>query len=769
MTHLFFLQDLAIVMTVSAVITVLFHALRLPVVLGYILAGFLIGPHTPPFPLITDNHNIQIFSELGIIFLLFSIGLEFSFSRLMRVGLVSFFAATLEIILMIWIGFSLGRMFGWNTMNSLFLGAILSISSTTIIAKVLIDIDKMKERFAQVILGILVIEDILAIVIIALLSGIATTGTITFQESVFAFLRVGTFVLVILVVGLLFIPRLLGYLQRFRTSETMIIAVLGFCFATSYVAGKMGFSVALGAFLTGAVIAETKQARLIIEKIESLRDMFTAVFFVSVGMLIQPALLVQYAVPIALITIVTLGGKIMSCSLATFLTGYNAQTSLKVGLGLAQIGEFSFIIAQLGESSGVTGKFLYPVAVSVSAITTLTTPLLMQNSETITKMLQRWTPKSLAAFFGFYSGWLHRMGGFSVRSEKQKQILSGLRHYSMRFMVYLIVAGVVGYGFFRFHSHFQFFSPVFFWIFLGVVLLPMLLGMAYTLDRILWEVLFLNFIRRPDELNESADVHRVLHNVVRFLTLFFVGFFILGVSSIFAPSPPLALGIGGLVFVAGVMLWSSFRHFQERIEKLIFGIFDREESLTQDRVKTAHDELVKLIHEDYPWEVETEDYLVPLSPSSINRSIGELHLRTQTGASIVAIYRDTLSIPNPGPKTVLLPGDVLLLMGDHDHIRQGLQYLEKLARQKPAAAIPPEKNVPFETRQFVVKAPSLAVGQTIRELNLRGKAQVSILGIKKGSQILNNPESNVVLDENDILILFGTRTQIEQAIGYLQT
>lgn len=386
MHQLTLLQDMAIVMAISAAVMVVCYRFHLPFVIGYIVAGFIIGPHTPPFPLVSDLASIHTLSELGVIFLLFGIGLEFSVSKLLRVGMVAAVAATLEILLMIGLGFWLGQLFGWSFMDSLFLGAILSISSTTIIAKVLLETKRIEERYAQVILGILVIEDLLAIVIIALLSGLATTGSVSLSAVGWACAKVGAFVGVTLVLGLTLVPRLLNYLSRFYSSELLVVTVLGLCFGVSLAGTKLGLSVALGAFLIGAIIAETPQAPSVIQHTEPIRDMFTAIFFVSVGMLIDPALLGSSIWPIIWITLATIVGKVASCSLATLLTGYGIDTSLRVGLGLAQIGEFSFIIARLGEATQVTSAFLYPIAVSVSSLTTLTTPLLMRQADRVVEL-----------------------------------------------------------------------------------------------------------------------------------------------------------------------------------------------------------------------------------------------------------------------------------------------------------------------------------------------------------------------------------------------
>lgn len=683
MHELVFLQDLALVMVISAIIMIFCQRFHLPVVLGYIIAGMIIGPHTPPFPLVKDLHSIHILSELGVIFLLFSIGLEFSLSKLMKVGLVAIFAATMEIILMIFIGYQLGRAFGWNYMDSLFLGAILSISSTTIIAKVLFEMKKVKEEFSQVILGILIIEDLLAIVIIALLSGIASTGSLEIRETAVAMFKVSAFITLTLLGGFLIVPRLLRYLSRSEDSEMMVITVLGLCFAVSLAAAKFGFSVALGAFLVGAIIAETKQAKDIIHKMEPIRDMFTAIFFVSVGMLINPSLLMQLWLPILVITLVTIVGKVTSCSLATFLTGYNSVTSLKVGLGLAQIGEFSFIIARQGESANVTSSFLYPLAVSVSSITTLTTPFLIKNATPIIRVLNRSIPKPLATVLNLYTSWLQKIGG--IRSEKKTVILEGIKTALPRLFFYALLAGIVLYGLSHFQNRYEFLSTGYWWAAAGILVFLPFIGFVYTLDRLMWNVLFLNLIRSRSELDRDKDVNRIFHNAFRFVMVLGAGFFFLILGSSFLPRMPLTLAVGGLVLISGLFLWSSIRRVHERIEKMVLGVFDNQAPDKFKENMDAHDELVKLIHKQYPWSVETLDFMVPFKESALNQSIRDLNLRKLTGTTIVGIYRSEESIPNPSPEIRLLPGDVLLLMGDMEQIKAATDFLQKKAKEKPPA------------------------------------------------------------------------------------
>ncbi|MCR4540571.1 MULTISPECIES: cation:proton antiporter [unclassified Pseudomonas] len=401
-----FIQDLAVIMLVAGVVTILFHRLKQPVVLGYIVAGFIIGPHTPPFGLIHDEDTIKTLAELGVIFLMFCLGLEFSLRKLFKVGATAFIAAFLEIILMIWIGYEIGQWFDWNTMDSLFLGAILAISSTTIIVKALNDLKMKNQRFAQLIFGVLIVEDILGIGIIALLSSIAVSGTVSSGEVFSTVGKLSLFMIVALVIGILLVPRLLAYVAKFESNEMLLITVLGLCFGFCLLVVKLEYSMVLGAFLIGAIMAESRQLIKIERLIEPVRDMFSAIFFVAIGLMIDPQILLQYAWPIAVITVAVVLGKMLSCGLGAFIAGNDGRTSLRVGMGLSQIGEFSFIIAALGMTLQVTSDFLYPVAVAVSAITTLLTPYLIRGADPLSLKIAAVMPKRMSRVFGMYGEWL---------------------------------------------------------------------------------------------------------------------------------------------------------------------------------------------------------------------------------------------------------------------------------------------------------------------------------------------------------------------------
>lgn len=434
-----FIQDLAVIMVVAGAITILFHRFKQPVVLGYLIAGVVIGPHTPPFAFVSDENTMSTLAELGVVFLLFSLGLEFSLKKLFRVGGTAVIAALSEIVLMLWLGYQIGRYFSWGTMDALFLGAMMAISSTTIIVKALDELGLKRERFAQLIFGILIVEDILAIAMIALLSGVAGSGAVDPYQVAVTLCKLVLFMTVSLVVGILLVPRMLSYVARFRSNEVLLITTLGLCFGFCLIVVKLNYSIALGAFLIGAIIAESQQARLIERMVQPIRDLFSAIFFVTIGLMLDPRVLVHYAVPIAVITVAVIGGKILTCGLGAFAAGNDGRTSLRVGMGLAQIGEFSFIIATLGVSLKVTSSFLYPIAVAVSALTTLTTPYLIRAADPLTRHVAARVPAPVSRVFNLYGQWLRSL---SPGAEKA-MLLQMVRRAGMQIGINLALVAAI--------------------------------------------------------------------------------------------------------------------------------------------------------------------------------------------------------------------------------------------------------------------------------------------------------------------------------------
>jgi len=437
-----FIHDLAFIMLTAGVVTVVFHLLRQPVVLGYIAAGVLIGPHTLfTRALVSDPQTIHTLAELGVVFLLFSLGLEFSLRRLRSVGATALVAAIAGIVTMLWLGYEVGLAFGWRTMDALFLGAMLSISSTTITIKALEGLGLKHEHFAHVVFAILIVEDVLAIGMLALLSSVAVTGMVDAVDVLRTFAALTVFLVAALVVGILTVPRLLDFVARFGSNEMLLVAVLGLLFGFCLLVAQLGYSIALGAFVIGVIVAEARAQRRIERLIEPVRDMFSAIFFVAIGLLLDPRVLLDYAGPVAAVTLAVVLGKVLSRSVFAFVAGQNWRNSMRIGMSLAQIGEFSFIIATLGTTLNVTSDFLYPVAVAVSALTTLFTPYLIRAADPLARRVRIATPHGVRRVLQMYTSWLQ-----GLRFVGDRAVLAAMvrRILLQAFVNFCLVAAVFG-------------------------------------------------------------------------------------------------------------------------------------------------------------------------------------------------------------------------------------------------------------------------------------------------------------------------------------
>src|SRR6266498_3672474 len=656
-----FLQDLAVVMMVAGLVTVTFHALKLPVVLGYILAGVLIGPHALPFPLVTDQQTIHTLSELGLVFLLFALGLEFNFRKIRQLGLTAFIVAPLETGLMFFAGYQIGQLFGWSKMDSVYLGGVLMISSTTIITKTLAELNKGKEKFAEIIYGILIAEDIIAILLIASLSGVAMTGSFAVGAVLVTLARLSIFLVMAVVVGLLIVPKLLAFVARFKSDETLLVTVLALCFGLALLAVKLRYSVALGSFIMGALIAESHDIRRIERLIAPLRDLFSAVFFVAICLLIDRAVRRAYALPVAVICLTLVAGKILACSFGSFVAGYDRETSLRVGLGLAQIGEFSFIIAALGVSLGVTSHFLYPIAVSVSAITSVLTPFLIRHADQIIAWHDRWAPRSLRNYQRDYTAWMERLREANVTSAPRRMIRTMLLHLAVN------VALIAG-------------------LFLGAALpdrlqlrwlqeLPQWTGGRRT---VLWFAamlcslpVFIATLRklqaelavrdRPNLRNKLA-MRALVSNTTLFTGIIALALLLLLLSSLLLPSWEVFLVLLGLAALVAVLLRTFFIRIYSQAQVSIRETLDREP--------------LPLLPEGVPMmpslleNAELVTAQLRAGSPALGQQIRELQLRTRTEATAVAIRRGSETIVSPEPDFEFQVHDQVLLIGSARQLQE---------------------------------------------------------------------------------------------------
>ena len=655
-----FLQDLAIVMLVAGVVTVIFHRLKQPVVLGYIVAGVIIGPHTPPFPLIHDQEAIKTLAELGVILLMFSLGLEFSLRKLTKVGLPALIAALLEILLLFWVGYEIGRFFGWPLLDAIFLGAMLSMSSTTVIIKVLGELGKMKERFAQLIFGILIIEDILGIAMIALLSGIAMTGQLSVADVGATLGKLGIFLAVTLVVGLIAVPRLIHYVARFKSNEMLTITVLGLCFGVSLLAAKLGYSVALGAFIIGAVIAEAREIHRVEALLEPIRDMFSAIFFVSIGLLIDPKMLLNYWQPILVITVAVIVGKVLTCSFGAFIGGNDTRTSLRVGMGLAQIGEFSFIIASLGVTLKVTSGFLYPIAVAVSAVTTLATPYLIRSADGLVGWFDRVAPKPLASSLDIYTRWVGQLGGQREASMPRKLAKRWLWQMALNavliaavFVAAVLLAQRKPAWLTRLGLDDEMLNSAL-WLAAVILCLPMFIATFRKLQA-------LGLLVAEAKVSAAAAGERtnairaIVSQAVPLTGSIALGLFVLLLSAALLPRFHIFIALLAIAVVIGWLLWRSFIKIYSKAQVALQETFEQTPLPRHEPQQPALPPLLR--------EANLETMQIATNSPAAGKFIGELALRSRTGASIVGIQRNGARIINPGPDEELAAGDEILLLG----------------------------------------------------------------------------------------------------------
>lgn len=656
-----FLQDLAVVMIVAGLVTVLFHRFKQPVVLGYILAGFLIGPHTPPFSLITGEESINTLAEIGIIMLMFSLGLEFSLGKLKKVGGTAVIAASLEILGMGWVGFELGRLFGWSTTDSLFLGAMLSMSSTTVIIKVLTDMGRTKEVFAQLIFGILIIEDILGIAMIALLSSIAMTGALSVGTVGMTLAKLGIFMVVVVVAGLIVVPRLLGYVARFKSNEMLLITVLGLCFGVSLLAQKFDYSVALGAFIIGAIMAEAREIHRIEALIEPVRDMFSAVFFVAIGLLIDPNMLMQHWLPVIVITLAVVLCKVVACASGTFLGGYDRGSCLRVGMSVAQIGEFSFIIASLGLTLNVTSKFLYPIAVAVSVLTTLLTPYLIRSTDGVVACFDRMAPKSLVNTLEIYTRWVGQLGGQRQTSLASKLVKKWFGQMALN--TALITAVFIAAAFIKQRPPLwlknmamsdEWLKPIL-WLAAAILSLPMVIATSRKLQAL--GLLIADVTVKTSLAGErTAAIRAVVAQVIPIAGTVIQGLYILILSSALLPTVRIMVV---LLLLAGLISWLLRRSFVKVYSKAQFAL---QETLSQPPVPRP--EAARAVLPPLLREADLMTVMIADDSPSVGKLIRELELRTKTGASIVGIERGGGSVINPSPDEEIQARDHILLLGN---------------------------------------------------------------------------------------------------------
>ncbi len=734
MNHLpHLITDLGLILAAAALTTLLFKWLKQPIVLGYIIAGVVVGPHTVLFPTVTDSESVEVWAQIGVIFLLFSLGLEFSFKKLVKVGGSAAITACLEVGIMLLAGNLLGRALGWDAVNSLFLGGMLAISSTTIIIRTFDELNVKGKSFAGLVFGILVIQDLVAIVLLVLLPSFALKGPVSGLSLVFPVLKLVFFLVLWFVSGIFFLPSLLRRAGKFMNDEMLLITSLALCFIMVISATSVGFSPALGAFVMGSILAETRVVTKIEHLTSSIKELFGAVFFVSVGMMINPGILPLYWMPILVIALTVIIAQPLATIFGALVSGQPIKTSIQVGMSLSQIGEFSFIIATLGLSLHAISEQLYPIIVAVSAITTFTTPYMVKASGPVYRLTERILPNRLKVAISSYSADSTSIKTTSDWREFIKMYLLQTAIYTTIIVALLVV--------------------------LTQFVIPLWLAGAHPVGSIAATVVVLlamsPFVWALAIRNLKQDVTIRLWQTTRYRGLLLllhclrivIAFVVLGILINNLLPYHIALATIGVMLVLIIANYHRLQLFYNKIEDRFLHNFNDKEH-QEEHAKGTH---------LAPWDAHISSFTITTDFDGVGKTLVELKLREEYGVNIAMIKRGLYTINVPDRTERLYPGDDLFIIGTDEQMGAFEQYLDGHSTVNLNYKTP-EREVAL--LQIEIVAGSEFAGKTIKESGFREKTHGLIVGIERGVQRLLNPESSVVLQMNDILWVVGNDKRV---------
>jgi CPA2 family monovalent cation:H+ antiporter-2 len=685
-----FLRALTIVLCVAGLTTVIFQRLRQPVVLGYILAGVIVGPHVP-IPLIADSHVVETLSEVGVILLMFSLGLEFSLRRLVALGPTASVTAIIQCSIMIWLGFMTARVFGWTTQEGLYVGALIAISSTTIIAKAF-DEQKIHGRLRELVVGVLIVEDLIAILLMTALTAMAAGRGLDAGALVTTTGKLLAFLAGLLGVGLLVVPPAIRAVRRLDSRETVVVASVGLCFAVAMLAYEFGYSVALGAFIAGSLIAESGEGHAVGTRVEPVRDMFAAIFFVSVGMLIDPAVIVEHWLAVVVLTLVVVVGKVVSVSLGAFLAGNGIRLSLQAGMSLAQIGEFSFIIAGLGIALGATRDFIYPVAVAVSAVTTLSTPWLIRAARPAALLVDRKLPRTLQTFGTLYGSWIEGLRTSGSRTTHgPARRLARLLGVDLLLLIALVLVSVAGAesmaGFLDGRLGIGYGAGLILIAAVTMALsMPLLVGM-FRVSRRLGVLLAESAMPRlrPERVDLADAPRRAFVVTLQLAIALLLGLPLLAVLQPFLSAWHGAIALATLLAILGFVFWRRATNLEGHVKAGAAMII--EVLTSQARKGEAAAMNLEQVGDLLPGlGTPTTVRLEPAS-HAVGKTLADLHVRGLTGATVLAIGRGPEGIV-PSAEEVLRAGDLLALAGTRHAVQAATQLLRDGAIEDGEPALP---------------------------------------------------------------------------------
>ena len=737
------IKDLALILIIAGAMTLIFKRLGQPVVLGYIVAGFLAGPHFGLLPSVADTVNVHLWSDIGVIFLLFALGLEFSFKKILKVGGTAVVAALVIIVGMIFLGFTVGSAFGWQKMDALFLGGMIAMSSTTIIYKAFDDLGLRQKQFTGLVLSILILEDVLAVVLMVMLSTIAVSSSVDGLELVKSITKLAFFLILWFVVGLYLIPLILKKARRHLSGETLLIVSLGLCFGMVVFASAMGFSAAFGAFIMGSILAETIEAERIDKLVGPVKDLFGAVFFVSVGMMVDPAMIAQFAVPIIVITLTVIIGQASFSSLGVLLSGQSLKTAVQCGFSLTQIGEFAFIIAALGQSLKVTSDFLYPIVVAVSVITIFITPYMIRLAEPFYGFLERHLPKRfLAAADKLQNRTTVKSSDSSLWKQYLKSALASV-------IIYGIIAFTINTVAFKWFVPLinQFFTPVLAKILSAAGIVIVLAPFVYNI------VLRRTFDQNFRTLwNENRNFAPLLVLVVIVRIFIGMSFYVFVLFRLFHFRGLLVFSLAFLVVFALASSRFMKRHsrkFENTLKDNLRARDVREEYLGKKKPEYAS----RLISKD----LHFADFSVPGDTSWAGKTLAQLNLGRNYGVHVASILRGNVRINVPDAHEMVYPQDVLQVIGTDTDIEAFSKDLSTSGRVADDDIVSRSEMV---LDQVLVGEKSPFLGKDIRTCEIRSRYHCLIAGVETEGGKLHQPAIDIPFIVGDVIWVVGQKADV---------
>ncbi len=747
------IEDLALILIAAAITTLVFRRLKQPLVLGYIIAGFLISPYLSLTPTVADTENIETLAEMGVIFLLFSLGLEFSFKKLIRVGGAASITAFVEIIFIMIAGFYLGRWMGWGRMDSLFLGGMLASSSTMITIKAFEELKIKTQQYVRVVFGVLVVQDIVVVLLMVLLSTLAVSQQFQGSKMFLTLMKLIFFLILWFITGIFLIPSLLRRAKKLLDEETLLILSLGLCLGMVVVATQAGFSAELGAFIMGSILAETTKAEKIEYLLKPVKDLFGAIFFVSIGMLIDPQAIVAYRWPVLWVTLLTLFGKFFSTVFGALLSGQPLKQSIQVGMSISQVGEFTFIVATLGLTLGVTSKFLFPVAVGASAITTFTTPYMIKFSEPLYNYIAKIMPPR----------WLARLNSYSFNTQNI-QAESRWKTVMMSYLNIIVTNGIILLALMLITV--KFFIP-----FLdknidnnllrSVIALVATLGVAAPF---LWALM----AKKPDNTAYKElwlqkkysrgplliiEISRVVAGIL------LIGFW---VDRLFTTTIAILVAVPVIVIIL-ILFSNKIKFFYHRIEDRFLSNLNERQLLAQQKADEEERAKRRLRPQSdlSPWDAHMISLEVNPYAEYIGKTLAELAWREKFGINIAYIKRGDNLIYAPNRFNRLLPFDDVGIIATDDQMQKFKPVFEEAA----SVEINEKDTEDIILQKMVVDENNRLKGLTIRGSGIRERTNGLVVGIERNKERILNPDSDTQFEWGDIIWIVGEREKIKRLNG----